>query len=515
MDFDDDTLALRRAPHPGISAVLSVLVPGLGQVYSGRLLAGGLWFLGTSLAYWAILVPGFLVHAVCVWSAYQSAREWRRLLGARPTRCDLDLTREAGDCGAMSFRFLHLADLHLETRFGGRPDTRERLRQATHEAFARAVDYAIENRLDAVLAAGDLFDDEILSVRTELFFAQQLARLAQAGVWFVAACGNHDPGGSGFRTADLGVEGERVHFFRGGEPRALRVTNREGAPVGVVVGAGHESAQEAANLAARFPLVAGPLPVVGLLHTSVESAKSAADHDRYAPSTRADYERLPYSYWALGHIHLRQQAVAGLAGATTPGTSRAATPARRARREACVVEAFPGASAEPRFVRFAPVRWERVPVRGSRPVASIDALAGDLARRVQALPRSAGEQLALRLELEGETPLAASCGRTSLASARGRSRDAQRRARAGAARRARPRCPIDRARLRASPNVVAAALELIERARADDALLADARPRRARAPGRRRTRRASPICGSCSRGFPRSCLLRGVEREGA
>jgi DNA repair exonuclease SbcCD nuclease subunit len=32
----------------------------------------------------------------------------------------------------MGFRFLHLADLHLETRFGGGPDTRKRLRQATH-----------------------------------------------------------------------------------------------------------------------------------------------------------------------------------------------------------------------------------------------------------------------------------------------------------------------------------------------------------------------------------------------
>jgi len=77
MDFDDDMLVLRRAPHPGISAVLSVLVPGLGQVYCGRLLAGGLWFLVTGFAYHAILVPGFLIHAVCVWSAYQSAREWR------------------------------------------------------------------------------------------------------------------------------------------------------------------------------------------------------------------------------------------------------------------------------------------------------------------------------------------------------------------------------------------------------------------------------------------------------
>jgi TM2 domain-containing membrane protein YozV len=77
MDFDDDASVAQAGPHPGIAAVLSVVMPGLGQVYCGRLVAGGLWFLGTSLAYWAILVPGFLVHALCVWSAYQSAREWR------------------------------------------------------------------------------------------------------------------------------------------------------------------------------------------------------------------------------------------------------------------------------------------------------------------------------------------------------------------------------------------------------------------------------------------------------
>jgi TM2 domain-containing membrane protein YozV len=77
-DFDDD-LILRRAerPSPGVAAVLSVLIPGLGQVYTGRLGAGALWFLGTGFAYWAILIPGFLVHAVCVWSAYESARDFR------------------------------------------------------------------------------------------------------------------------------------------------------------------------------------------------------------------------------------------------------------------------------------------------------------------------------------------------------------------------------------------------------------------------------------------------------
>ena len=79
-NLDDELFLVRRPtprPSPGVAAVLSVLVPGLGQVYAGRLGAGALWFLGTGFAYWAILIPGFLVHAFCVWSAYESAREFR------------------------------------------------------------------------------------------------------------------------------------------------------------------------------------------------------------------------------------------------------------------------------------------------------------------------------------------------------------------------------------------------------------------------------------------------------
>jgi TM2 domain-containing membrane protein YozV len=76
MTVYEDEILVRRAPSPGVAAVLSVLLPGLGQVYSGRLLAGGLWFLFTGFAYWAVLLPGFLAHALCIWSAYQSARRW-------------------------------------------------------------------------------------------------------------------------------------------------------------------------------------------------------------------------------------------------------------------------------------------------------------------------------------------------------------------------------------------------------------------------------------------------------
>ena len=68
-----------RVPSPGVAAVLSVLLPGLGHVYAGRLLAGLVWFLGTGLGYALPLLHfvGFFVHVASVYYAYQAAKEFR------------------------------------------------------------------------------------------------------------------------------------------------------------------------------------------------------------------------------------------------------------------------------------------------------------------------------------------------------------------------------------------------------------------------------------------------------
>jgi DNA repair exonuclease SbcCD nuclease subunit len=384
----------------------------------------------------------------------------------------------------MAFRFLHLADLHLDTNFGGRPETRERLRAATREAFGRAVDYAIEHRLHAVLAAGDLYDDPILSLKTELWLVAQVERLASEGIWLLACCGNHDPGAPHLRAAKLGVETpspeaedwrRRVHLFRQPTPEAVRVTDRDGNAVGIVVGAGHASAAEAGNLAAAFPEVDGPLPVVGLLHTHVASARAAEGHDRYAPSTAADYERLDYSYWALGHIHIRQQAVAGLP-VFYAGNLQGRNPRETGEKGGYVVEAHPRAAAEPTFVAFAPVRWERLAVDSLPDSNALAVLVEDLARRIDAIRGSASEELAVRIELSGTSPLARALRdeeerRQIAEDLMGRTGALEVQLRADGLSQ-----PFDPDELRESPTVVAKALELIRAAEADPALLESLAP---------------------------------------
>ena len=92
-------------------------------------------------------------------------------------------------------RFLHVADVHLDTSFAGRSDSaRRRLRDASRQAFQAAVDLAIREDVHAFLVAGDLFDSERLSFSTERFLLEQAHRLGDHGITVVYATGNHDPG---------------------------------------------------------------------------------------------------------------------------------------------------------------------------------------------------------------------------------------------------------------------------------------------------------------------------------
>ncbi|MEO8483109.1 MAG: hypothetical protein ABI634_12920 [Acidobacteriota bacterium] len=56
-------------PSPGVAAVLSFLIPGLGQIYRGRLGAGFLWLICTVIGYMLFIVPGIALHIACIVAA--------------------------------------------------------------------------------------------------------------------------------------------------------------------------------------------------------------------------------------------------------------------------------------------------------------------------------------------------------------------------------------------------------------------------------------------------------------
>ncbi len=67
-------LAIRdgRAASPGLAAVLSLLLPGAGQLYAGRPVSAVLWFVLVMVGY-VLFLPGLLLHVFCIGSAAGAA----------------------------------------------------------------------------------------------------------------------------------------------------------------------------------------------------------------------------------------------------------------------------------------------------------------------------------------------------------------------------------------------------------------------------------------------------------
>ena len=70
--------------EPGVAAVLSAIIPGLGQFYNGRFLAGILWLIitpGLWIGTGGLL--GWVCHVISAYTAYTYARDhsgqpWKR-----------------------------------------------------------------------------------------------------------------------------------------------------------------------------------------------------------------------------------------------------------------------------------------------------------------------------------------------------------------------------------------------------------------------------------------------------
>ena len=70
-------LETRQPPNAAAAAVLSMIVPGAGQLYAGRPLSAVAWFVLVTMGYLMLIVPGILLHIVCVASAAGAAYHWR------------------------------------------------------------------------------------------------------------------------------------------------------------------------------------------------------------------------------------------------------------------------------------------------------------------------------------------------------------------------------------------------------------------------------------------------------
>ncbi len=308
-------------------------------------------------------------------------------------------------------RFAHLADLHLDTPFQGigtvDPEIQSSLAEASLEAWDRAVDVCVQQGLDFVLIAGDVYEQDEAGVRAQLRFLRGLERLSAVGIPVFVVHGNHDPQGgrwSAIREWPVGVT------VFGHQSVGVVPVRRRGQVLAQVHGISYPVRHVHENLALRFRRLDEPVYQIGLLHASVGEHPG---HGRYAPCALTDLRQGGLDYWALGHVHARQIVNPDFPAVVYPGNLQARHPGEQGPRGFYLVEAEAGRA--PRLTFQACDLWRFATLvldLGRLSLDSVDQVVSHLVRVAQDEKGDRG--LIASARVTGTTPLHADLNRVGL-----------------------------------------------------------------------------------------------------
>ena len=302
----------------------------------------------------------------------------------------------AHGAGVVSFRFIHAADIHLDSpltglsAYEGAPT--ELLRTATRRAFSKLVDYAIEEAIDFVVIAGDLYDGDWKDYNTGLFFAREMARLQRAQIPSYVLYGNHDAESEITRQLSL-PDSVKTFSARAAETHViedLRVA---------LHGQSFRRAATTDNLAAEYPAAMAGYFNIGVLHTALEGH---ASHARYAPTTVTELRAKEYDYWALGHVH-EYRVVEESPRIVYPGNLQGRSVRELGARGAVLVTVDGEKVATERLLVDV-LRWHHLELDASS-WGSLDEVVGEVATALSKLVEAAeGQPLSVRITLQGPSP---------------------------------------------------------------------------------------------------------------
>lgn len=201
-------------------------------------------------------------------------------------------------------KILHAADIHLDSplrqlsQYEDAPV--DEIRGASRKALQNLVKLAIDAKVDLVVIAGDLYDGDWNDYNTGMAFVKAANQLVAANIPLLVICGNHDAQSKMTSSLTLPSNPDGSAIFL----RAKKPETRVLESIGVAVhGQSFHLQHETQNMAIKYPDPVPDLFNIGLLHTGLEGGSG---HAHYAPCTRNQLLEKGYDYWALGHIHQRQ-----------------------------------------------------------------------------------------------------------------------------------------------------------------------------------------------------------------
>lgn len=294
-------------------------------------------------------------------------------------------------------KFIHTADIHLDSplkgleQYEGAPV--DEIRGATRRALERMVELAMEENVDFVLIAGDLYDGDWRDHNTGLFMVKQMSRLREAGIPVFTIRGNHDA--ENRMTKSLRMP-ENVFSFSMSKPQTHVLDD-----LGVAIhGQSFAKAAVTDNLAAAYPSGDRKLFNIGLLHTSLDGREG---HANYAPCSMDDLKSREYQYWALGHVHMREDTSQLDPPIIFPGNIQGRHIRETGEKGCELVHVDDARNVSIEFRPLDVMRWEQLHVNCSSahsPDDVLDIFTSDLQSKLEA---AHGLPLATRVTLTGAT----------------------------------------------------------------------------------------------------------------
>jgi len=207
----------------------------------------------------------------------------------------------------MSVQILHCSDMHLDRNFNMANLARvQERKEDLNRNFSAAVDYALSNKPDLFLIAGDVFDRVSPGNASRVFLTEKIRRLKEAGIHVYLIGGNHDIpklGGQRVAIEVLSSAGLATVFSESDE---FGTSNLELSGKKVcVAGKSYFSQAESAN-----PLHGRKVPIEGdynvlMIHGSLQGLNVASSVPEMASQNpfRPEDVKAGLNYLALGHFH--------------------------------------------------------------------------------------------------------------------------------------------------------------------------------------------------------------------
>ena len=189
-------------------------------------------------------------------------------------------------------KVLHCADLHFDTPFKElSKEVSDVSKNELLEVFKNIIDLSINENIEVLLIAGDVFDNLTVNKNTLFFISDQIKRIKNIKVFI--SPGNHDPYNEKSFYSMINWP-ENVYIFKGDmEFKEVKELNL------VVWGAGFRNSYENETLLKNIDVDNDKINIM-LLHGEITSGNS---NNEYNPIYIKDIYESNIDYIALGHRH--------------------------------------------------------------------------------------------------------------------------------------------------------------------------------------------------------------------